>query len=211
MTSIGDSFAWAFRDPNWASKLLVQGLILIIPIVGWIAMNGWLLMAYDNIRAGRNELPPAGFHLGRGIGLFLVFLVYGVLLALPSAVLYVIGIIVAANAGSAQSTVTPIVFTLAGLLSVAGGLLLRFLFPALIVNTARGGFGGGMQVQRVWQLSTMNVTNTIVAAVIIFLASIIGGLGFFVCIGFIFTIPYENTITAAAAAWFDQQQPVPAA
>ena len=33
MTSVGDGFAWAFRDPAWPGKLLVQGLILIIPIV----------------------------------------------------------------------------------------------------------------------------------------------------------------------------------
>ena len=211
MNSIGDSFAWAFRDPAWPSKLLVQGLILIIPVVGWIAMNGWLLMAYDNVRAGRSELPPAGFHLSRGISLFFVFLVYGVVLGIPSGVLYGIGVVVASNAGNAQSTITPVFFSIAALVSIAVGLLLRFLYPALIVATARGGFGGGMNVQRVWQMSTVNVTNTVVAAAIILVASIIGGFGFFCCIGFIFTIPYENSITAAAAAWYDQQpQPAPA-
>ena len=212
MNSVGDSFTWAFRDTQWAGKMLVQGLIAIIPIVGWIAMTGWLMMAYDNARAGRNELPPAGFHLGRGIGIFLVFLVYGFVLSIPVAIAYTIAIVATSNAGNNAGLVSAPLFSLAALVSVACALLIRFLFPALIVNTARGGFAGGMDVQRVWQLSTFNLTNTVVAAVIIFVASIIGGLGLFVCIGFIFTVPYENTINAAAAAWFDQQQqPAPAA
>jgi hypothetical protein len=40
MNSVGDAFAFAFRDPQWLSKMVVQALILIIPIVGWIAMAG---------------------------------------------------------------------------------------------------------------------------------------------------------------------------
>src|SRR5207245_11263668 len=76
MNSVGDSFAWGFRDPGWAGKMLLQGLIALIPIVGWIAMTGWLMMAFENVRAGKNELPPAGFHLERGIAIFGVFLIY---------------------------------------------------------------------------------------------------------------------------------------
>src|SRR2546425_85309 len=68
MTSVGDSFAWPFQDPGWFGKMIIQGLIGIIPIVGWIAMVGWFLLILDNYRAGRRELPPAGFHLERGIG-----------------------------------------------------------------------------------------------------------------------------------------------
>jgi hypothetical protein len=47
MNSVGDSFAWAFRDPQWPGKMIVQGLIAIIPIVGWIAMTGWLMLAFE--------------------------------------------------------------------------------------------------------------------------------------------------------------------
>ena len=91
MNSVGDSFAWGFRDPGWAGKMLLQGLIALIPIVGWIAMTGWLMMAFENIRAGKNELPPAGFHLERGIAIFGVFLIYGVILQIPGWVLGIAG------------------------------------------------------------------------------------------------------------------------
>ena len=68
MNSVGDAFGWAFKDPAWLGKIAVQGLITIIPIVGWIATTGWLMLSFENARSGRNELPAAGFHLGRGSG-----------------------------------------------------------------------------------------------------------------------------------------------
>jgi hypothetical protein len=212
MNSVGDSFGWAFRDPQWPGKLLVQGLIAIIPIVGWIAMTGWLMMAFENARNGRNELPPAGFHLERGIAIFVVFLVYGVVLNIPALVLYVIGGATASagNGSNAAAVAGSSLFSLAGLLSFAGGLFFRFLIPSLIVHTYHGGFAGGFDLARVWSLATLNVTNSIIAGLIIFVASLIGGVGFLCCIGFIFTIPYENTINAGAAAWFERQQAAPA-
>lgn len=209
MNSVGDSFGWAFRDPAWASKMLVQGLIAIIPIIGWIAMNGWLMMAFDNAKAGRNELPPAGFHLERGIGIFLIFLIYGIVLGIPGGVLLSAGFVAAGHSESAMNAGSPLI-ALGYLLSFAGGLLVRFLIPSLIVNTAAGGFAGGMDVQRVWKLATFNVSYSVIAGLIIFVAGIIGGLGFACCIGFIFTIPYENTINAGAAAWFETAQAAPA-
>jgi hypothetical protein len=63
----------------------------------------------------------------------------------------------------------------------------------------------GFDIQKVWRLATANPNNSIIAG-LIFVASIISGLGFVCCIGIIFKIPYENVITAAAAAWFERDQ-----
>lgn len=212
MNSVGDSFGWAFRDPQWAGKMLLQGLIAIIPIVGWIAMTGWLMMAFENARSGRNELPPAGFHLERGIAIFVVFLVYGLVLNIPAIILYGIGGATAGagNGSNAAAVAGSSLFSLAGLVGFAGSLFFRFLIPSLIVNTYHGGFAGGFDLEKVWKLATLNVTNSVIAGLIIFVASLIGGVGFLCCIGFIFTVPYENTINAGAAAWFDKQQAAPA-
>lgn len=213
MTSLGDSFGWAFRDPAWPGKMLVQGLIAIIPIVGWIAMTGWLMMAFENARAGRNELPPAGFHLERGFPIFIAFLVYGIVLSIPAIILYAIGGATAAanNGNNAAAAAGSGLFSLAGLIGFVAGLFLRFLIPSLIVNTYHGGLAGAFDVEKVWRGATLNVTNSVLAGLIILVASFIGGIGFICCIGFIFTIPYENTINAGAAAWFEKQQAAPAA
>src|SRR5260370_8908562 len=87
MTSVGDAFGWPCQDPGWFGKMIVQGLITIIPIVGWIATAGWLIMTIDNYRAGRRELPPAGFHLQRGVALFFVYLIYIIVFSIPGGIL----------------------------------------------------------------------------------------------------------------------------
>src|SRR5438132_4385497 len=76
-TTVGDAFAWAMRDPEWISKLVLMGLIGIIPIVGTLQLLGWMLTTIDNLRAGHQVLPPAGFRYAtRGLYLFLASLIY---------------------------------------------------------------------------------------------------------------------------------------
>ena len=194
MTSVGDSFAWPFQDPGWFSKMVVQGLIFIIPIVGWIALAGWLVLTIDNYRAGRRELPPAGFHLERGIALFVVLLVYGIVIAIPITVLYTVG-----GAGHNGA-----VSALAGLINLALTLLFAFIAPSLILHTYRGGFNGGFDVNAVWETATANTSNTVIAGLLVYVARLVGGIGFLLCcVGALFTIPYSTAITAGIVTWYE--------
>lgn len=198
MTSIGDSFAWPFQDPGWFGKIVLQGLIFIIPIVGWIALAGWLVMTLDNYRANRRELPPAGFHLERGLPLFVVLLVWGLVFAIPGIVLGSVG---GRNSGTAA---------LGNLIGFALSLFLAFLSPSIILKTYREGFAGGFDINGVWQMSTSNPSNTVVAALLIYVARLIGGIGFcLVCIGLLFTIPYSTAVTAGIVTWFERQMAGP--
>ena len=194
MTSVGDSFAWPFQDPQWASKILVQGLIALIPIIGWIALTGWLVMAIDNYRVGHRELPPAGFHLERGIVLFLVYVVYAFVFSLPGDIFS--GAARGDNAGLSS---------LGGLLSFAASVLLAFLMPSIVLHTYRSGFNGGFDVSGIWEMATKNTTNTVIAGVLIWVAGAIGVFGIVLCcIGFIFTAPYAAAIVAGVVTWYEQ-------
>jgi hypothetical protein len=210
MNSLGESFTYSFRSPGWAGKMLLQGLIALIPIIGWVAMTGWLMLAYENARAGRRELPPAGFHLGRGIGIFAIFFIYGFVLNVPAWILYFAGAIASGTSSHSLNSGSPL--TSLGLLwSFLAGLFLTFLVPSLMVNTHLGGFVGGLDVARVWRLARANLTNSVSSGAIVWVASIIGGLGFAVCFfGLIFTVPYQNAIQAGVAAWFEKMQTAPA-
>ena len=209
MNSVGDAFGWAFRDPAWVGKVVVQGLILIIPIVGAIAAVGWLMMAFENARNGRNELPPAGFHLGRGIGLFGVYVIYAIVLNIPTFVLNGIGSRTVSNAnGYSYYTGSP----LGSLWQLLASLFLDFLMPTLIVMVYHKGFGGGFDIANVWKYATSNVTNSVVGGLVIFVSGLIGALGLIACcVGVFFTIIYSISIQAGVAAWFERQQSAPAA
>lgn len=195
MNSPGDGFAWPFQDPAWFSKVIVQGLITLIPIVGWIATTGWMLMTIDNYRTGRRELPPAGFHLERGIILFVVYVIYAVVFGIPGGVLQGAG----ANGNNAGLS------SLGGLVSFALSVLLAFLAPSIILHTYRAGFNGGFDIPGIWRMATANVTNSVIAGVLIWVAGLIGGVGVILCcVGLIFTIPYSMAIMAGVVTWYEQ-------
>ncbi len=194
MTSVGDGFVWPFSDPQWPSKILLQGLIGLIPVVGWISLAGWLVLTIDHYRTGRRDLPPPGFHLERGIVLFLVYVAYVVVFSIPGAVLQ----------GSGNANANPGTEMLGNLLDAVLTLLLAFLVPSIILHTYRSGFNGGFDVSGIWQMATANTSNAVVAGLVIVAGSLIGAAGFaFCCVGAIFTIPYGAAITAGAVTWYE--------
>jgi Protein of unknown function (DUF4013) len=201
MNSVGDSFAWPFQDPGWFGKMILQGLIGIIPIIGWIAAAGWMMLTIDNYRAGRRELPPAGFHLGRGAGIFFVYLIYSIVLAIPG------GLITGLGGAGNSGALAP----LGNLIDFVLRLFLLFLAPAIILFTYRGGFSGGFDLNGIWRMATGSTTNTLLAGLVILVANIIGGLGAILClVGLLFTIPYGLAITAGVVTWYEQVMAGPA-
>jgi len=204
--SLGDTFGWPFRDPSWLSKLAVQGLIWLIPVVGWIAALGWMLEALDSARSGRHELPPAGFPLRRGIGLFGAVLVWYLVLYIPYIALIALSVVLR------DSGVAVVLTILAALASLLAGLLFAFLYPSLVLHTDRGGFGGGLRFGGVLRTATANPSGSLVAGLMVILAGLIGGLGFILCfVGIAFTYVYGLAMTAGVVAWFERQVPQPSA
>jgi hypothetical protein len=205
MNSAGDAFAFPFRSPNWLGTIVLQGLILIIPIIGQIAVLGWMLATIDNLRAGRLELAPAGFYLGRGIVLFAVELIYAVALFLIPGILWGIGGSLIGQNNAAGGAL----FFVASLLDLVASLLLAFLTPVLILRTSEHGFAGAMDVGAVWREATADVGQTIIAALLIWVAALIGGLGLIVCfVGVFLTTAYAHAVTAGVVAWYERTQRV---
>jgi hypothetical protein len=195
MNSLGDAIGAPFQDPGWLSKILVQGLILLIPIIGAIALYGWLMITIDNYKSGRRELAPAGFHLGRGFPLFVVALVYAFICYIPFLIFAIIG--AAANSNGLAA--------IGNLLTLVLGLGLLFLAPSIITATYRGGIGGGLNFGAVWQMATVNPTNSVLAALMFLVAAVIADLGLILCfIGVIFTEVLATAIVAGVVVWFEQ-------
>jgi hypothetical protein len=184
---------------------LLQGLILIIPIIGQIALMGWLMITLDNLRDGRQELAPAGFHLSRGIRLFGVQLIYGIVLSIIPGILEGIGSAMQQSNGSGVALIT-----LGYLVNLVALVLFAFLLPALILITYEQGFGAAMNVGAVWRLATANASNSALAAVLIVVAHLIGGVGIVLCfVGVLFTSVYAYGVTAGIVDWYRRAQTQP--
>jgi hypothetical protein len=200
---ITEAFTWPLRDPEWPVKLLIIALTLIIPIVGAINGIGWMLANLDRLRAGEEKLAPANLtYLGRGIRVFAVQLIYGLIVVGIALVIYVPAIILSIKQG--RGTANPAIIGAALLLYLAGfgvitilRLAIEFAMPAIVLATDRGGISGGLQVDAVIQRCRINLTNTLIAGLMLIAASFVGSLGFIACgIGVLFTLAYALAMQA---------------
>jgi len=200
---IGDAFGWPFRDPDWLNKILIMGLIQLIPIVGGINGLGWMLATLDRLRAGDEKLPPANFdYLARGVQLFVVYLVYYLGLAVVGTVLYVPAVVVLAQQGHDAPNGLLVVVALALMLltfSVVtiGSLALTFAMPSIVLAVDHGGIAGGFHVEAIFRRARSSPLNTLIAGLMLIAAGFIGQLGAFACfIGVVFTTVYALAMQA---------------
>jgi hypothetical protein len=198
--SFGDSFGWAFRDPQWGRKLIVQGLIGLIPVVGQIALFGWVMQCLDNLRSGRPQLPEPGFPLARGFSVWLPLLVLGILAEIIPWILYGVGGgLASANGGSGV-----------GVFFVSIGYLLAFVFgiAAAFMGTAEfaaayeGGMGAAFNYPAVLRRAIQNPVASLLGIV----GYWISGLGSILCgIGVFLTYAYGMSIVAGLLTTFIRQ------
>jgi hypothetical protein len=85
------ALGFAFQEPGWLAKLLVGGLILVLPVVGWVLASGYLLEVARRVIVAdeRTKLPSWnswGRYLQRGVVIFLLTVIWSMILALPTLV-----------------------------------------------------------------------------------------------------------------------------
>jgi hypothetical protein len=200
---VTDAFAWPARDPEWPVKILVTGLILLIPIAGAINGLGWMLATLDRLRAGEERLAPAHLgYIGRGARLFAVQLVYSLAVALAALVIYLPAVLIAVGQGRGSgSTGLIVVSLLLNLLAFGvttiGSLALTFATPAIVLATDRGGIAGGLGAREVLRRSRANPTNTLIGSLMLIAAGLISSLGLIACfVGVLFTTAYALAVQA---------------
>ena len=214
MDRITDAFAWPARDPEWLTKILIIGLILLIPIVGAINGIGRMLATLDRLRAGEQALAPANLsHIGRGLRLFVVNLAYGLAIVLVAAAIYIPALLIAS--GQSQGPANPALVSVAIVLSMLafsvatlGTLALNFALPSIVLATDRGGISGGLHVSAVLRGSRINLANTLIAGLMLIAAGFVGSLGIVLCgIGVLFTSAYALAMQAWIIRSFEVGSP----
>jgi Protein of unknown function (DUF4013) len=203
MERIGDAFVWPFRDPDWLGKIAIMGLILLIPIVGGINGLGWMLATLDRLRAGEQRLPPANFdYLGRGVQLFLVYLVYYLALGVLAALFYAPAILILSfqgqhNANALLVGLGVVLLLLTVSVVTLGALALTFAMPAIVLAVDHGGFAAGLHLGQIVARMRASLINTLIAGLMLIAAGLVGQLGSVACfIGVVFTSAYALAMQA---------------
>ena len=204
MDRIGDAFAWPFRDAGWVEKVVVTGLISLIPIVGAMNNLGWMLAALHRLREGDERLPPANFdHLGKGFELFVVFFVYGIVIVAVAAAFFIPAVVLlntqnGSNGNAVLAAIGVLLLLVAFAISVAAFLLSFAIRPAVVLAFDQRGFGGGFDIAAILRRVKAAPADSLVAGLMLLAAGFIGGLGGAVLcvIGSIFTVPYSLAMEA---------------
>jgi hypothetical protein len=198
-----EAFTWPFRDPGWLSKLLINALILLIPIVGSINGLGWMLASLDRLRAGEERLAPANLtYIGRGIRLFAVELIYALAILFIALVIFAPAVALSVNQG--QGSANSALIAGAVLLNLIGfsvitllSLALTFLMPAIVLATDRAGVGAGIDVRAVVRRARSNLNHTLIAGLMLIAASFVGSIGAVACgVGVLVTSAYALAMQA---------------
>ncbi len=195
----GDAFTFVFQDQDWFKKLIIPGLVLLIPIIGQLVVMGWYLRVTQNvIRNNPSPLPELNFgeDLGLGFKAFVVALVYSI----PLMVVYLpVGIIGALASNSNED----VFVTLVGIVSVCGGLValiygiaLALALPAAYARVAmEGTIGAGLKFGEVLSMVKNALVPYLLVALGSIAASFIASLGSVACgIGVLLTVPYSMVI-----------------
>jgi hypothetical protein len=151
---IGVAFTYMFQDRDWLKKILIGGVISLIPIVNFAAL-GYMVQVVRNVRDGQDlplpEWDQFGEYFVSGLYLFLVYLVYAIPIILL-ACLQLVGGVMLGTVGEGQGAEDlASAYTLAGtcLSCLMGlwGLVIGVISPALFVRFAEtGSFGATLSI-----------------------------------------------------------------
>ena len=86
---------------------------------------------------------------------------------------------------------------LAFAVATIGSLAIGFATPSFVLATDQGGIAGGLNVRDVVRRSRVNLTNTLIAGLMLIAASFVSSLGSILCfVGVVFTAAYALAVQA---------------
>ncbi len=200
---IGKAFSFVFEDEKWVSKVLLGGLIFLVPIVNF-AVIGYMLKVAQNVAQGNPRPLPEwgefGDHFMRGLHGIAIQIVY----QLPTIILYVLFFCVIAAAGGAAGSERS--SDGAGAVGVLGLCLLPLIFilalaGAFLAYVACGRYVATNTLSEAFKFNAViasargNLGAWLMLLLVVILAGFVGSLGAIACgVGALFTSFYAQCV-----------------
>lgn len=209
----GKAFSYQFSDEEWVKKILITGLIFLIPVFGQLYGMGWMLGVMKRVQDNHPAPLPDDFDFGgnfiRGLKAFVIALVYSIPIFIFTAPMGVGSTLL--STGGENTETMGVVFSIisvccSGLIFIYS-ILLTLIMPAIYgLFNENESIGAAFQIGEVFNLLKPAIGPFLLALVGAIIAGIIGSLGSVVClIGIIFTMPYSYSIIAHFYAQAYQQ------
>ncbi len=198
----GKAFTFAFEDKDWIKKLGIAGLLLIIPIIGWLAVAGWGIELTKRVIArDPNPLPEwsnFGDLLMKGLMVWVIGFVYALPIILISGCQQ--GVVLALqnqDDDTLATAVTALSFCFSCVTFIYS-IFLGFTLPAAYGKYAfTGQLGSAFRFGEVFGMVRKAPSAYLIVLLGSIVAGIVGGLGIILCvIGMLFTYAYAMVIQA---------------
>ena len=189
---IGKSFTFVFEDQKKIEKILIGGLVMLIPVIGAIILLGYSVRLVRNVRNHHPEPLPEwddwGGMLSEGLKLFIIYFLW----SLPLIILSIFLIIPMALAGDPEDA--GVIASLFGLcfscFAFLYAIILWLAIPAITVKFAENGeISDGFEFGEIMGFAKKHVGEIIIVALVSMAAFTIAGMvGSILCvIGSLFT------------------------
>jgi|GEM_PF-700493 len=210
---IGAVMSAPAKDPQWLSKCLVMGLLMLIPIAGTLNLSGWTKAVADRRAEGDPLLPDANLsYIGHGWRLFLAWLPLVAIVMVGFGVMgggvAVVAVSASQNGGS-MGGVEGII--LAVVMVMYAGILL-FSMVATVVGPAvnflhivDGERFSSLAFKKQWEVMKEGGVQYLLFFVAILLAGLVAQLGIFgFFVGIFVTVPYAQAMQGIAMAEYQR-------
>ena len=191
----GKAVKYMFDDKDWLKKILIGGVLNIIPIVNFIPV-GYGLRTLKAVGEGKDTPLPEWDDWGGDFMKGLLVAVAGLVYAIPIIVLAILSVIVAAIAGGSGSSsdaaggFAALCMTGISCLNVLWGIAMALFLPAAILKFVKvGEFGAFFRFGEIWDFIKSNLGDYIIALLVAWLAAVVASVvGSIACgIGVLFT------------------------
>lgn len=79
---VGRAVSFIFQDPRWVVKVLICGVLFLVPVIGWLLIGGYMLRLIHNVINGNPTPLPEwdnwGGDLAGGLKAFVVYFIWGI-------------------------------------------------------------------------------------------------------------------------------------
>jgi hypothetical protein len=185
--NIGKSFTYPFEDSSWLSKLLIGGLIGVVPVLNF-ALVGYMIEVTRRTMSNHPEPLPGWDDFGKkwldGLYNFFAGMIYSLPVIVTTSLALILGVvplIFSSNANQDSMSLWAagggmLVFCLSCLTGLYA-LLLSLIMPALQVHYAhKGSFSAFFNLREVFNRVSQNLGEFLTAWVIAIAASLLIGL-----------------------------------
>ena len=189
----GRAFQFQFQDKDWIKKILIGGVLFLVPIFGWLVIVGYAVQTAKNVKNGQETPLPEwddwGDRFMTGLLAFVTILIY----AIPGIVVGLIPCI-------------GVFFNIAWSLFVIPTAYIQFL--------KHGDIGGALKVNEAVEFIKVNWLNILIVSLMNIVLVICAALGIIaLCVGVLFTmfwaqLGYANLI---GQLWRSSESSKPAA